>query len=444
MAAAEGATSASSPASPAPADPSIAIGAPTDGAAVNGPIAFSASLQGASPAQYYMFWEVGSGQYNLMSTAGSGKSVTVDPSGWNWEPSGDYQITFIAQNLQGQEIARRSITIHVGVPASQALPSDVPSTEIGSTAVMAAAPVAASPSSAAPSAAGGDVFNGAKLYVDPNSLAAQAQRALADSDPYDASLLGKIAGQPTAAWFGGWNTNVKDDVNTVVTAAAQQGAIPVLVAYNIPDRDCGGYSAGGAETSDAYAQWIAQFAAGIGGRRATVILEPDSLALTNCLSASELQQRFAMLTGAVKTLTAAGASVYLDAGHADWVDPVTMAANLKAADIADAAGFALNVSNFYPTSANEAYGAQVSALAGGAHFVIDTSRNGNGSQGGEWCNPQGAAVGQAPTAATGDPLADAFLWLKPPGESDGTCNGGPSAGTFWTGYALQLLHNAGF
>ena len=42
------------------------------------------------------------------------------------------------------------------------------------------------------------------------------------------------------------------------------------------------------------------------------------------------------------------------------------------------------------------------------------------------------------TTATGDPLADAYTWIKAPGESDGTYNGGPSAGTFWTDYAIGL------
>jgi endoglucanase len=78
-----------------------------------------------------------------------------------------------------------------------------------------------------------------------------------------------------------------------------------------------------------------------------------------------------------------------------------------------------------------------------SHFVIDTSRNARGpldvAQFGlapynqpeevlaklavmRWCNPPGARIGQAPTANTGVPLLDAFLWIKNPGESDGSCN----------------------
>ena len=82
-------------------------------------------------------------------------------------------------------------------------------------------------------------------------------------------------------------------------------------------------------------------------------------------------------------------------------------------------------------------------MLGNKPFVIDTSRNGKGSNG-EWCNPSGRALGASPTANTGDPLVDAFFWLKAPGESDGACNGGPGAGTFWPEYALGLAQRAAY
>ncbi|MFG2519105.1 glycoside hydrolase family 6 protein [Streptomyces sp. NPDC048527] len=43
-----------------------------------------------------------------------------------------------------------------------------------------------------------------------------------------------------------------------------------------------------------------------------------------------------------------------------------------------------------------------------------------------------------PTTLTGDDTLDAYLWIKRPGESDGTCRGGPSAGQWWPQYALGL------
>ena len=57
--------------------------------------------------------------------------------------------------------------------------------------------------------------------------------------------------------------------------------------------------------------------------------------------------------------------------------------------------------------------------------MIDTSRNGRGPNHDQWCNPPGRALGTLPTTTTGDPLIDAYLWIKAPGESDGTCRHGP-------------------
>jgi endoglucanase len=37
---------------------------------------------------------------------------------------------------------------------------------------------------------------------------------------------------------------------------------------------------------------------------------------------------------------------------------------------------------------------------------------------------------------------DAYLWVKVPGESDGPCNGGPPAGSWWQEYALEIASNA--
>ena len=61
-----------------------------------------------------------------------------------------------------------------------------------------------------------------------------------------------------------------------------------------------------------------------------------------------------------------------------------------------------------------------------------------------WCNPPGRALGSPPTARHGDPLIDAYLWIKKPGESDGECNGGPKAGDFWQERALELARNSKF
>lgn len=112
-----------------------------------------------------------------------------------------------------------------------------------------------------------------------------------------------------------------------------------------------------------------------------------------------------------------------------------------------ARGFSLNTANFFTTSEEIGFGETISDLTGGAHYVIDTSRNGAGPATDtalDWCNPGGRAMGAAPTTATAGAHADAYLWVKRPGESDGSCNRGePGAGTFVNSYAIQLVRNAG-
>ncbi len=60
----------------------------------------------------------------------------------------------------------------------------------------------------------------------------------------------------------------------------------------------------------------------------------------------------------------------------------------------------------------------------------------------EWCNPPGAARGVTPTTTPHISFVDALLWIKPAGESDGTCNSGPQAGVFWPEYAESLVNNS--
>jgi len=267
---------------------------------------------------------------------------------------------------------------------------------------------------------------GSTLYIDPRlALAGRPQQ---------------IASQPTATWLGEWSGDVQSAANTLVSNATAQNSLATIVAYNIPVRDCGSYSAGGANSSEYYRAWIRQLAAGIGQRKAIVVLEPDALSQITCLGADDQAARYANLNDAVAVLsTQTNAFIYLDAGHSNWISASDMAGRLKKAGVAQTRGFALNVSNFQPNDSTVAYGNQLATLTS-KNFVIDTSRNGNGSSG-EWCNPRGRALGTKPTTYVGGSV-DAYLWIKTPGESDGTCNGGPSAGVWWEEYAQELAANS--
>ncbi|MBX4215394.1 glycoside hydrolase family 6 protein [Candidatus Parcubacteria bacterium] len=428
---------------PAPTPTPVAVSVenhwPVEGSVVTGIQPFKGIVANRALDTYQMFWQVDGGGLVEMPSSYNGyphKEAMVDLSGWKWKGAGPYRITFVAK-ANGATIGDKSFNLYTGNTAVAPAPAPTP------VATPAPAPAPSTPIVLSPTpipASSGNPLAGATFYVDPNSNAKRE----AQSRPDLAALLNKIGDNSAARWFGGWNANIQSDVNGYVTAARGQGAVPVLIAYNIPGRDCGGFSAGGAQTADAYRSWIRGFAAGIGTAKAAVILEPDSVALTSCLSGSQLSERYALLSDAISVLKSQGnTAVYLDAGHANWVDATELAGKLSQAGLAKSDGFALNVSNFETTSANAAYGEKVSSLTNGKHFVIDTSRNGRGGNG-EWCNPWGRGLGEKPSTATGNALVDALLWLKAPGESDGSCNGGPSAGTWWLDMALELSRNAIF
>lgn len=288
---------------------------------------------------------------------------------------------------------------------------------------------------------------GQPFYVSAAGAAAQQVAALRrEGRAAEADELARIADQPGALWLGG--PDARAQVEQLTMESSRVGRTALLVAYDIPHRDCGQYSAGGAADAASYRSWVAGLAAGIADRAAWVVLEPDAVAhtLDGCLRGAAADERYALLADAVRELRRRPrVRVYLDAGNAGWVRPEEMAAALRRAGIDRADGFAVNVANFYTTQQSADYGERISRALGGAHFVIDTSRNGNGPlSGSEWCNPPGRALGETPTTRTGRERVDAYLWIKNPGESDGQCRpGAPAAGRFWPEYALELVRDTG-
>jgi endoglucanase len=226
-------------------------------------------------------------------------------------------------------------------------------------------------------------------------------------------------------------------VSGLVDAADAASALPIFTIYGIPDRDCSNQSAGGTTEAD-YPNWVTAIADGIGTRDAVIILEPDSLALTE--QCGDVDARTALINSAVDILvTHPGLVVYLDGGHSTWLPAATQADLLDRAGIAKVQGFATNVSNFNALDLEIAYGDEVSSLTNGSHYIVDTSRNGNGGNG-DWCNPSGRKIGEQPSVVQDGGARDANLWIKAPGESDGACNGGPAAGEWWPSGALALVY----
>lgn len=302
-------------------------------------------------------------------------------------------------------------------------------------------PTPPTPTPPTPPAGSNRSIRGQQLYVyNPSDWAGRPQ---------------EIYGNQVGKWFGDWvkTINIRGAVDAVV-GGAPTGQLPLVVAYAVPGKDCGGYSSGTFSGSAQYRAWLDEFIAGVGNRKAIVILEPDALAqMDDCLTAGDQELRIADIAYAVTALKEkTQASVYIDGGNTGWRDAATMADRLKRANVANATGFSVNVSNFKFTADTVAYGEQVvSALQGlgvsGARYVVDTSRNGKGpadpSDPEAWCNPAGRGLGKKPTTNPDSGANnDAFLWIKTIGESDGTCKGGPDAGMWYPEYAQMLIDNA--
>ncbi|WP_205687308.1 glycoside hydrolase family 6 protein [Cellulomonas endophytica] len=269
---------------------------------------------------------------------------------------------------------------------------------------------------AAPAAAEDVLDPGTDLSVDPASTTLEAAASLTGQARADAELLASF---PTATWFtDGSPGQVKNEVRTVVADAARRGEVPVLVAYNLPYRDCAQYSAGGARGVDQYKAWVRQLAHGIGDREAVVVLEPDGLGIipwyttldgqtewcrpSTVDAATAADQRFEMLGYAVDVLGAnARTAVYLDATHSGWLSVEEATSRLLRAGVERADGFFLNVSNYEYTQNNVAYGTWVSSCLA---YVTQVAPGGYGE-----CGDQFWSGGPA-NGWTGVALSSAGRW----------------------------------
>jgi endoglucanase len=237
---------------------------------------------------------------------------------------------------------------------------------------------------AIPPAIGGDLDPDTEFAVARANHGAIEQIAdlRSSGDRAAADLIRAMIETPHAEWYTqGTPKSVKQDVRNDVNRAADKGTVPVLVAYNIPFRDCAQFSAGGAPSADEYEAWIDAFAAGIGDHEAVVILEPDGLgiipnydpyaaadgsaALEWCQPTEPLATpaaRFGMLNHAVDALKAQpNTRVYLDGTHSAWLGVGDIAHRLVQAGIERADGFYLNASNYQFTTNSVFYGTWISS-----------------------------------------------------------------------------------
>lgn len=241
-----------------------------------------------------------------------------------------------------------------------------------------------------------------QFYVPKPNHGAKTQMAdlISNGDKADAGLIKAMIETPQAVWFtAGTPKKVQQDVKKTAQLAAGKGSVPVLVAYNIPFRNCGQFSAGGATTVEEYEDWIDGFAAGIGDREVVVVLEPDGLGiipyytnLDNNLEwcqppganpATAAADRFFMLNYAVDAVKAQpNASIYLDGTHSAWLNVGEAAHRLVQAGVGRADGFYLNVSDYQFTANLVQYGTWISKCIADGSFAGCANQYWNGGPAG--------------------------------------------------------------
>ncbi|MBN1655186.1 MAG: glycoside hydrolase family 6 protein [Deltaproteobacteria bacterium] len=348
-------------------------------------------------------------------------------------------------------------------------------------------------------------FTGARFFINPAYV--ESVEAAAAADQAYGELLMKVAAFPTAFWLD--DIDALQNLSTVLDQALEQQAktaqpvVPVFVVYNLPNRDCAAASSNGELTIEGrgeeryrteYIDVIESQFRAHGSQRIVAIIEPDSLPniVTNmtvpkCAASKEVYLR--SVAYAISKLSMPHVYLYLDAAHAGWLGWEGNRAGASrvfrhvlnlAGGIDKIRGFATNVSNYTPLYENEGGRLDssnpcpnemtyVKELADDLEdvgienpgFIIDTSRNGRAGirkAWGSWCNIKGAGLGERPRVSPAE-LVDAFFWIKPPGESDGTSDasaprfdpscqssdsaqGAPQAGQWFQSFFVELARNA--
>lgn len=395
----------------------------------------------------------------------------------------------------------------VGTPGAQS-PASEPARPVATTsqAAISAAPATSSAPAPAPvGSAAKNPFEGAKFFINPDYV--KKAEAAAAKSPALAGAVKKVTGFPTAVWLDSI-AKAGTVAATLEQAAKQKGAdgkpvLTVFAVYNMPNRDCSAKASAGELSVEAggearyKTEFIDKIAAQFAShpdQRIVAIIEPDSLpnmatnlSVPKCAaSANAYKQSIAY---AVTKLSMPHVTLYLDAAHGGWlgwdgnrtkIAEIYKEVLTAAGGAEKIRGFATNISNFNVLTGEDGKRMEPSnpcpnelmyvqklseslAAVGivDKKFIIDTARNGRAgirAKWSSWCNVKGAGLGERPQASPA-PLVDAYYWVKPPGESDGTseptqprfdagCKSpdsaphAPQAGEWFESYFLDLVKNA--
>jgi len=298
---------------------------------------------------------------------------------------------------------------------------------------------------------------GLPWFVDKSKYFVPWQKYTAASGEKKA-LIGKIALNPQFRWFGRWDLKygsmgiaVRQYLERVYCA----GGVAQIATFLTEAEKCGPrYQGGGPAADAAFRRNISSLAEGIGTHHVVIGYEPDSLGTVGCLARSRRRARMNNLRYGVDVLSRVpNATVYIEGEAPDWEGAPTIARKLRYVGIHKVRGFMLNATHMVGNKANLRFGARISRMTGGKHFIVNTSDNGNGpvyrrvngKRKPVWCNPPNSALGTPATTATGHPKADGFFWINRPGTSHGGCNGGPTpTGKWWEARALGMARRAKF
>ena len=278
----------------------------------------------------------------------------------------------------------------------------------------------------------------------------------------DIKDLALIANQPTplriSAYSGGGTpaavyTQTRKLFCTVLQA--DPGTIPIVTTY-FAHPELGGCSSTAQIDADVphFRSQVNAMARAIGRRPVALFLELDAVGSSSCMAAHGALPAWESLIRyeALKFESLPHTAVYIEGGYSDSNNAGYAARALNNMGIRRIQGFFTNDTHMQWTANELRYARAISARTGGAHFVINTSSNGRGpllnphprTEGVEdLCNPPGRGLGIPDTTTPGlDKHLDALLWVVPPGNSSGSCNGGTPSGTFWVTRAEQLAANA--
>ena len=300
-------------------------------------------------------------------------------------------------------------------------------------AAIAVSPTSASAGFGEAAEAPDNPLAGLEFYVDKETSTWEAWQHLERTGQQaKADEIWKIAREPRNLWFGDFTRPANQfygKVRRPIEEAKALGQVPLLTVLRALAVKCSPDYQGGGPREDALTRaWYDKFANAIGDDRVVIAFEPDSLGTVDCQARSRRDDRYRLLRyGLTRLSELPNTTVYMEAGASDWMKPHTTARKLRKVGIHVADGFMLNATHYDWTGNNIRYGAQVSRLVGGKHFIINTGYNGRGpvhykkipGQASRrinvWCNPGLRGLGIPPTTETHHPLVDAYLWVNRPG-----------------------------